>query len=206
MHAIEWITTEGRFLRAITAGKLRLVLGRPKGVCTWCGGTAGKGRINWCGEMCVFQFRARCDPGYCRGLVWDRDRGVCAICGIDTGWLTDMVQRFRRALSCDLRVACRAPRGWALNRRGRRNRRRVERYRRNFALAVPSELRRCLERRGFQWRSAYWEADHILPVSCGGGLCGPHGLRTLCLPCHKRVTANLRKLDTRQETQHASTS
>ncbi len=30
-----------------------------------------------------------------------------------------------------------------------------------------------------------WEADHIKPVSEGGGLCGVEGYRTLCSECHK---------------------
>jgi 5-methylcytosine-specific restriction endonuclease McrA len=41
-------------------------------------------------------------------------------------------------------------------------------------------------------RRSLWDADHIVPVSEGGGLCGLDGYRTLCIPCHKRVTADLR--------------
>lgn len=37
-----------------------------------------------------------------------------------------------------------------------------------------------------------WEMDHTIPVAEGGGSCGLDGLRTLCIPCHKRVTAELR--------------
>jgi 5-methylcytosine-specific restriction endonuclease McrA len=33
--------------------------------------------------------------------------------------------------------------------------------------------------------------DHIVPVVEGGGACGLENLRTLCKPCHKRVTAEL---------------
>ena len=39
----------------------------------------------------------------------------------------------------------------------------------------------------------YWEADHIIPVSEGGGLCGLDGYRTLCKLCHGRVSGELRK-------------
>ncbi len=38
----------------------------------------------------------------------------------------------------------------------------------------------------------WWDADHIIPVSEGGGECGPDGYRTLCIPCHRRVTRELR--------------
>ena len=34
-----------------------------------------------------------------------------------------------------------------------------------------------------------WQADHIVPVAEGGGACGLENLQTLCLPCHKRKTA-----------------
>ncbi len=39
---------------------------------------------------------------------------------------------------------------------------------------------------------APWDADHIVPVAEGGGECDLANLRTLCLPCHRRVTEELR--------------
>jgi 5-methylcytosine-specific restriction endonuclease McrA len=41
-------------------------------------------------------------------------------------------------------------------------------------------------------RRSLWDADHILPVAEGGGQCDLDNLRTLCLPCHREVTAKLR--------------
>lgn len=41
-------------------------------------------------------------------------------------------------------------------------------------------------------RKGPWQADHIVPVVEGGGLCGLENLRTLCTGCHKTVTAELR--------------
>ncbi|KAK3751990.1 hypothetical protein QZH41_010969 [Actinostola sp. cb2023] len=37
----------------------------------------------------------------------------------------------------------------------------------------------------------FWEADHIVAVAEGGGQCGMENLRTLCVPCHKKVTKDL---------------
>ena len=37
----------------------------------------------------------------------------------------------------------------------------------------------------------FWEADHINAVSEGGGECGLDNYRTLCVPCHKKVTKDL---------------
>ena len=41
-------------------------------------------------------------------------------------------------------------------------------------------------------RSSLWDADHIVPVAEGGGECDLDNLRTLCLKCHRAVTAELR--------------
>ncbi len=30
-----------------------------------------------------------------------------------------------------------------------------------------------------------WQADHIVPVYAGGGLCTVENLRTLCVACHQ---------------------
>lgn len=42
-------------------------------------------------------------------------------------------------------------------------------------------------------RRSLWDADHILPVAEGGGQCDVDNIRTLCLPCHREVTADLRR-------------
>lgn len=36
-----------------------------------------------------------------------------------------------------------------------------------------------------------WQADHIKPVIEGGGECDLSNFRTLCIPCHKKVTKEL---------------
>ncbi len=38
-----------------------------------------------------------------------------------------------------------------------------------------------------------WDADHIVPVKEGGGLCGLDNLRTLCIKCHKTITTSFVK-------------
>ena len=42
-------------------------------------------------------------------------------------------------------------------------------------------------------RRSLWDADHIRPVAEGGGQCDLDNLRTLCLPCHREATAELRR-------------
>lgn len=53
-------------------------------------------------------------------------------------------------------------------------------------------------------RKSLWDADHIVPVSEGGGECDLDNLRTLCLRCHRLVTAKLR--DRSRSGRAASTS
>jgi 5-methylcytosine-specific restriction enzyme A len=47
--------------------------------------------------------------------------------------------------------------------------------------------------RSVRARRSLWDADHILPVAEGGGQCDLDNLRTLCLLCHREVTADLRR-------------
>ncbi len=51
-----------------------------------------------------------------------------------------------------------------------------------------------LARWGFKrmTRRSLWDADHILPVAEGGGECDLANIRTLCLVCHRKATAELR--------------
>lgn len=42
-------------------------------------------------------------------------------------------------------------------------------------------------------RRSLWDADHIVAVAEGGGQCDLENIRTLCLPCHREVTADLRR-------------
>jgi 5-methylcytosine-specific restriction endonuclease McrA len=41
-------------------------------------------RRTFCSDFCVHQWRLRSDPGYLRDKVFLRDKGVCALCGVDT--------------------------------------------------------------------------------------------------------------------------
>jgi 5-methylcytosine-specific restriction protein A len=43
------------------------------------------------------------------------------------------------------------------------------------------------------WRRSLWDADHVVPVAEGGGECDLANMRTLCLKCHRGVTAELRR-------------
>jgi 5-methylcytosine-specific restriction endonuclease McrA len=126
----------------------------PKGtngrnLCRWCNLEVPSGRRTFCSSFCVHEWRLRSDPGYLRDKVFERDRGVCAQCGVDT----------------------------------------LELRKRKRKLGYAERL--TFER---EWgkRKTLWDADHVVPVAEGGGECDLDNMRTLCLLCHRRVTAELR--------------
>ena len=72
----------------------------PKGpngrcLCRQCGEEVPKGRVTFCSNGCVDEWKVRTNPGYARKLVRDRDHGVCAICGLDTDQLVAELRRLR---------------------------------------------------------------------------------------------------------------
>jgi 5-methylcytosine-specific restriction endonuclease McrA len=136
----------------------------PKGptgrnLCRWCSLEVPKGRSTFCSDWCVEEWRIRSDPGFLREKVLERDRGVCAACGVDclAAW-----RHLRRLKGAARLKACT---DWGLKTSSRRS---------------------------------LWDADHIVPVVEGGGECDLANLRTLCLKCHRVVTAGLRKRRTLQ--------
>jgi len=125
-----------------------------RALCRWCNLEVPSGRRTFCSEFCVNEWRLRTDPGYLRQQVLLRDRGVCAICGIDSLAAWRDLRRSRGTHRLKLLEK------WGLTR---------------FA------------------RKSLWDADHIVPVSEGGGECDLDNMRTLCLICHRAQTSELRR-------------
>lgn len=155
-----------RRMRSMNADLLRTLLNRQDGECTWCGAEIGKYRRAWCSDRCVEAFKARCCQNTVRGLVEERDRGVCQVCGRDTLAAEREAKRLKLYPS------------WPRSRRARRSRRHG-----------PAQLEALRE---FGYARGEWRAvDHREPVAEGGGLCPAHELRLLCGVCHERVTLEL---------------
>ncbi len=51
-----------------------------KGFCRLCGEPAGKGRTRSCSEECYSGLYIRINANYARYKVYERDKGICAIC------------------------------------------------------------------------------------------------------------------------------
>ena len=149
--------------------------------CRRCRAELPRGLLAWCSNECREDAYVRSNPSWARSVVSRRDKGVCADCGIDTNALgrvwSDLLAQAR---SWNRPAQSRV--WWSL---------------------VSRALRNC---RYLSWgrREHWWEADHVKPVSEGGGLCGIDGYRTLCTRCHDRHTGKLRSRLHRQKVEEGA--
>ena len=124
-------------------------------MCRWCKGAVSGRRRTFCSDECVHEWRLRSSTSYLRKCVFKRDKGVCALCDLDTHKLRRRVMRLPFS----------------------------ERMRELASLAEHGMIH--------PRRKSWWEADHIVPVVEGGDSC-LENMRTLCIPCHRGVTVELR--------------
>ena len=54
-----------------------------RALCRWCNLEVPPRRSTFCSDWCVHEWKLRSDPGYLRDQVFQRDKGLCAICRID---------------------------------------------------------------------------------------------------------------------------
>lgn len=143
-------------------------------LCRYCGAPLSGRRTSWCGEDCVREAKIRLWPSAARYYVWERDHGVCALCGFDAGLLERVNRHLEHATDNEY--------GSDLQ-----------------SYMALREARVVLARvagatMGLWSRFPHlWEADHIVPVAEGGGQCGLENYRTACLRCHRAETRRLRQ-------------
>lgn len=125
-----------------------------------------------------------------RRAVFARDAGVCALCGLDTEalasqWIADVAADLAQ-YDCNICgnvttsvpcVHCSAPSCGVSFQHRNEFRAMLE------GLGFPKELSRKYN------GVTLWHADHKVPVHEGGVDLGVENGRTLCLPCHAKVTA-----------------
>ena len=151
----------------------------PKGpngraLCRQCGTEVPKGSRSFCSVACVHTWKLTTDPGYQRKQVFARDKGVCQACGLDT---VELERAFRAA---------------ARARYQEETDRDPPHPTSDYWRYGPRKENDLLKRLGFIVGRSFWEMDHVHAVVEGGGGCSIGNLRTLCVPCHRRVTRELR--------------
>ena len=129
--------------------------------CRWCGKGVKPPKRTMCSPECVHELKLRISGRYLRDCVYKRDKGICAICKIDTKEIA------KKAITLE---------GDELV---------------NYLNENKISLNRKIwvKKHG----GGLWDADHIIPVKEGGGVCGLDNMRTLCIKCHKNETAILAK-------------
>lgn len=55
-----------------------------RGLCRWCSLEVPRRRYTFCSDFCVHEWKLRTQPAYLREQVFERDRGICSSCTIDT--------------------------------------------------------------------------------------------------------------------------
>ena len=134
-----------------------------------CGRVPTGRRHNWFSQACVDGWLMRTSPSFVRQKVLERDRGICARCGLDAEYLRTVIN--------EMRGTCRRYSHWSDS--GEVN------------TWLRGTGRDFLNEHGLESGRALWEAHHQVAVAEGGGLCGLDGYETLCRWCHQRETKAL---------------
>ncbi|KAL7512709.1 hypothetical protein ACHAXN_009750 [Cyclotella atomus] len=140
----------------------------------------------WCGETLLLQSNTVVDATYCsykcaeegrvrrggmyssariRSQIFSLEHGVCCLCKLDAHALYNRILSLHPAERLNALMKA------------------------NFKLPKsPTALNKLLQDPKEQ---DFWQADHIVAVSEGGGGCGIDNLRTLCTTCHSIETEKL---------------
>jgi 5-methylcytosine-specific restriction protein A len=130
--------------RRVTAGvySRKRPLG-PNGerICYNCGGSLPKGKPFNCSSKCSEEWRCKTSPSHLRFVIQQRDKGVCALCKVDTISLRQEYDAI------------------------------VKRLKQTYTYRYQDgEAGEFLKAHGIPWgriTSDWWDADHIVPVTEG---------------------------------------
>lgn len=86
-----------------------------RALCRWCAMEVPPRRQTFCSPWCVHEWRLRSNPGYLREQVLLRDKGVCAVCRVDTVHAFHVLRRVRGVRRAELLTR------WGLTRMNRRS-------------------------------------------------------------------------------------
>lgn len=137
-----------------------------RALCRECGQEVPRGRRSFCSDGCVDAWKWKTDPGFVRRKVFERDRGICADCGLDCQLLAGALAGLRELTTL----------GWHGNPRA----------------DITPEIKAITAKLNCPGRTTLWDADHVVPVAQGGGGCGLDNYQTLCVWCHRDKTARQR--------------
>lgn len=142
--------------------------------CRGCGKELPRTRTSWCSSECHHTHYMALSS-YARAKVYDRDKGVCALCGFDTARTNRLLRSTHRA----------ARRMFGLDDYDARE------LVRPYHDAICAAVFGCAGGFGSPlYTPNLWEADHRIPLVEGGSN-DLSNYRTLCVKCHKSETKAL---------------
>jgi 5-methylcytosine-specific restriction protein A len=158
-------------------------------LCRQCGTECDSKRKTFCAQPCVEQWKLERWPAVQRCAVEERDRGVCQRCGLCIGRIEDRAKALHKRLA-RLTYGRRWPQ--SAPEQAERDLARAERNASRLGRALARYgVRYQFRRRGYVSHVPHlWEMDHKVPLA-EGGTNALDNLRTLCIPCHRKVTAEL---------------
>jgi 5-methylcytosine-specific restriction enzyme A len=150
-------------------------------LCRWCAKPLKPPQTAWCSRECESEVIARCNwPSLC-AVIFKRDKGICQGCGINLADVEEFFSWYEKIL-----------RKYSTNPPGSGNGSGTKWYNSEAwrgQWPYVYELRHDL---GYGQGHLY-EVNHKVAISEGGDPADPENLELLCLPCHKKHTAALRK-------------
>lgn len=160
-----------------------------RGFCRVCDEPVEKGRRFFCGSECARRYGS-IYHFHVRDFVAQRDKGVCAHCGLDVWALVDKrieagaaPTMMSRHLEVLVSIAERATRDGDAKAKDKQDK-----------AAERAALEHLLEEWGLDQNREYpFDADHIVPFESWNGnpvdCNAPDNLQLLCIPCHRAKTA-----------------
>ncbi len=142
-------------------------------LCRLCQNACPEHQKYWCSEDCLRRFLTISNGTYVRAVLFERDHGICAECGVNAAQMdaalahlkSDLLHPLLMSIHPMIAATFRAE-GWSnIKLRGKGS------Y--PDAIAFTS----C------------WEAHHVKSVIEGGGECSLLNYKTLCFVCHKKISA-----------------
>jgi len=153
-----------------------------KRICRFCGAPCINQRRYHCSEACAQEYWAQRSPAAMRHFVGRRDKGLCAVCHLDTRAFAEMFNdcflTYENAGWRILRPLLKLP--WSVC----HTRNHWDQDLLSNRTFPKSSLEIAADR--------LWEADHIVPIVEGGSLASIN-VRTLCWWCHRDETRALHR-------------
>lgn len=130
----------------------------------------------FCSIKCENDMKVKSSGGAIRSQIMKRDRGVCEMCKLNCTKLIQRLQAIEKEGDEEGEDSWRTRRARLLD----------QAYP-EFTSRLTKAQKNGLIDRALSGKA--WQADHIVGVFEGGGLCTLANMRTLCTACHREVTA-----------------